>query len=1072
MDRTLIDRSPSNPRNADHRRPNLFLLVVFLLLAAGITLAGYFYYRKIVETERSETGHSLTAIANLKVAQIEAWRQERLGDARMIAENPLLRDELEAILQDRLAPARRGEAVQWMRSLIRAYHYKAVMLFDSRLNRILLEPQHPILSESTDWEIARRTMREGRIILSDLYRVEPSGSIHMDLAIPIPAAPENHGIIGTLVIRIDPRNFLYPLIQTWPEPSASAESLLIRREGESVLFLNDLRHRRDSALRLRLPLSRSGLPAAEAVLGRSGVIEGVDYRGVPVMAALRPVPNTSWFLISKVDSEEVFAPLRERTFLVWALAIALVIACGAGLGIVNGRQAAAIHRRQEEEMAEYRRQLEQTISETTILFRKVLETLPVGLYLADREGRIISSNPAGHRIWADTKLVGLDRYSEYKAWRIDTGERLSDETWALARAIRRGETSLDEVLEIESFDGTRKIILNSAVPVYDDQRAMLGAFVVIQDITERFRMQRQMEATNALLNLFVHTASRAEYLRRSLELVERWAGVECAGFRVFDPAGQAQEEPFRGFDPEFWRRSSPHVGRAECCACLKALLDRAGDSNSLGMTPGGSIWIDNLDSESGRAFLAGQSGTPCPCLEYGYRGLAIVPIRTPERVAGTLHLASREAGKPTAQSVQLVESLSPILAEAVQRFEIGEELQQHRDKLEELVRLRTRELEAANDQLRREIVERKRMETELLEMERLRILADSRKEWQETFDAITDLVSIHDTDFVVRKANRAFLDHFGLAPEEVARRRCFELFHEGSCPVDGCPQCAPATAAGPASREVADPKTGRVFLVSTYPFHRADGQPGGIIHIARDVTEQKDREMKLILSERLASLGQMAAGIAHEINNPLATIGTCAEGLLRRLREGREDPALLKDYLVIIEEEVRRCQAITNGMLSFVRHDGGDRMPLDVRQLIDKTLALVGFQGRLRNVKVVLDLGSEPLRVRANEGGLRQVLLALVVNALDAMEDSGTLTLFAATVDGRVTLRVRDTGPGIPTPLLHRIFDLFFTTKSARGGTGLGLPIAHKIARENGGDLTVSSAPGSGATFTVTLPAI
>jgi PAS domain S-box-containing protein len=722
-------------------------------------------------------------------------------------------------------------------------------------------------------------------------------------------------------------------------------------------------------------------------------------------------------------------------------------------------------------MADYRRQLEQTISETNILFRKVLETLPVGLYLADRNGRIISSNPAGHRIWADTKLVGLDRYNEYKAWRADTGERLTDETWALARAIGQGETSLDEVLEIEAFDGTRKVILNSAVPVYDDLQVMLGAFVVIQDITERFRMQRHLEATNTLLNLFVHAASRADYLNQSLELISGWTGADGVGFRVFDAAGNIREEPFRGFDPEFWRLSSPGGGRAGCCSCLEDLLGQREGPGSHWLTPQGSVWIDNLDSESARSLVAGPEKVSCPCLEYGYRGLAIVPIRTPERVAGTLHLVSRETGKPTAQSVQLAESLAPILAEAIQRFEIGEELQQHRDKLEELVQLRTRELEAANDRLRREIVERERMEKELLEMERLRILADSRKEWQETFDAITDLVSIHDSEFVVRKANRAFLDHFGLTPGDVSRHRCYELFHEGDCPIDGCPQCTHVNGAGPASREVADPKTGRVFHVSTYPFHGADGEPGGVIHIARDVTEQKDREIKMILSERLASLGQMAAGIAHEINNPLATIGTCAEGLLRRLTEGREDPALMRDYLGIIEEEVRRCQVITNGMLSFVRQDSGSRALLDVHELIDKTLALVGFQGRLQHVEVVRNFGSAPLRVRANEGGLRQVLLALVVNALDAMGDRGTLTLSTSASDGEVRISVRDSGPGIPPALLHRIFDLFFTTKSARGGTGLGLPIAHKIARENGGDLAVSSTPGQGATFTVIVPA-
>jgi PAS domain S-box-containing protein len=923
------------------RRQNLFLFLVFLLLSAGISLTGYFYFRKIEENQRRETGHTLTAIADLKVAQITAWRRERLGDAQVVAENRLLREDLAACLQGRLSASRQDDAVQWMRSLSRAYGYSAAMLFDSNVRPAIIVPGQPGLPESTDIEIARRVMRERRVFLSDLYQTDRAGQIHMDLAIPILAtAPGDSPAIGALVIRIDPQNFIYPLIQGWPEPSASAESLLVRRDGDTVLFLNDLRHRKDSALRFRHPMNQAQRPAVQAVLGRTGIMEGIDYRGVQVMAALQPVPGTPWFLVCKVDAEEVFVPLRERSFLLLALAVVLVLACGAGLGIVNSRQTTLIYRRQEEQMAEYRRRLEQTISET-----------------------------------------------------------------------------------------------------------------------------------NALLKLFVHAASREEYLRQSLELIGGWVGAESVGFRVFDAAGQVREEPFRGFDPEFWRLSSPHRGRADCCSCLQELLAGYKNAGSRWLTSGGSLRIDDLESETARSFLGGVPGTPCSCREYGYRGLAIVPIRTQERVAGTLHLASREAGEPTAESVQLLENLAPILAEAIVRFEIGEELQQHRDHLEEMIQLRTRELATANDQLRREIVERERMEKELLELERLRILADSRKEWQETFDAITDLISIHDTDFVVRKANRAFLDHFGLSAEDVTRHHCYELFHEGACPVEGCPQCTQPAAANPVSREVADPKTGRVFLVSTYPLRRAQGEPGGLIHIARDVTGQKDQEMKMILSERLASLGQMAAGIAHEINNPLATIGTCAEGLLRRLTEGREDPALLRDYLGIIEEEVRRCQTITSGMLSFVRQDRGNRAPLDVHELIDKTLALVGYQGRLRDVEVVRDFDDAPLRVRASEGGLRQVLLTLVVNALDAMEDRGTLTVSAASTDGKVRISVRDTGPGVAPALQNRIFDLFFTTKSGRGGTGLGLPIAHKIARENGGEISVTSSPGQGATFTLILPA-
>jgi two-component system NtrC family sensor kinase len=158
-------------------------------------------------------------------------------------------------------------------------------------------------------------------------------------------------------------------------------------------------------------------------------------------------------------------------------------------------------------------------------------------------------------------------------------------------------------------------------------------------------------------------------------------------------------------------------------------------------------------------------------------------------------------------------------------------------------------------------------------------------------------------------------------------------------------------------------------------------------------------------------------------------------------------------------------------MLTFVRQPGEGKSRLIVHDLIDKTLALIGHQGRLRDIQVIRDFGEDVTGVWANEGGVRQVLLALIINALDAMEDKGTLTIATAPEEEKkIQITIRDSGPGIPPESLPRIFDLFFTTKSSRGGTGLGLAIAHEIVRENQGEIRVVSPPGEGAIFTVILP--
>ena len=244
--------------------------------------------------------------------------------------------------------------------------------------------------------------------------------------------------------------------------------------------------------------------------------------------------------------------------------------------------------------------------------------------------------------------------------------------------------------------------------------------------------------------------------------------------------------------------------------------------------------------------------------------------------------------------------------------------------------------------------------------------------------------------------------------------------------------------------------------------------PVRMLGTVQDITDKKEKEMQLILSERLAALGQMASGVAHEINNPLATVAACAEGLMNRIRQEQFNRELFENYLKIIDDEVARCKAITTSMLSFVRKTSYEKRDVDVNFLVNKTLEIVNFQGRLKDVEVRKEYDGM-LIAHGSEGELRQVLLIIILNALDAMEDRGVLTIATGAEDNRVFVEISDTGPGIDPELRQRIFDSFFTTKSEKGGIGLGLSIAYKIVKDHNGDILVSSN-GVGTTFRVVLP--
>ena len=250
-------------------------------------------------------------------------------------------------------------------------------------------------------------------------------------------------------------------------------------------------------------------------------------------------------------------------------------------------------------------------------------------------------------------------------------------------------------------------------------------------------------------------------------------------------------------------------------------------------------------------------------------------------------------------------------------------------------------------------------------------------------------------------------------------------------------------------------------------------QQQGVLEVLNETLEQKveEGEKRLIMSERLAALGEISSGIAHEINNPLATIAGCAEGLLAKVSKAHFEPDLFASYLNIIREEVIRCRSITTSMLSFVRKTSYEKNMINVNEAIDKTLEIIGYQGRLRGIEVIRNYEDPVPAVPGSAGELRQVLVIIISNALDAMEERGAITLATRKEDGFVVIRISDDGPGIPEEARSRIFEAFFTTKSEFGGTGLGLAIARKIVENHNGRIEVMPEPGCGATFEVRLPA-
>ncbi len=367
----------------------------------------------------------------------------------------------------------------------------------------------------------------------------------------------------------------------------------------------------------------------------------------------------------------------------------------------------------------------------------------------------------------------------------------------------------------------------------------------------------------------------------------------------------------------------------------------------------------------------------------------------------------------------------------------------------------------------------KKLEERVRELERLvEIISRGKYQWESTFDAITSPVQIVNKDFVVERANIAFAEHCGMDITHIPGKVCYVVLADRDAPCEGCPLMAALKGDARQSAVLGHRARQREFEASAYPLVlRGDGRDGAVMHY-RDITEERRLQQEVIQQEKMAAIGILAGGVAHEINNPLGGILAFTQLLMRDAREQANDD-LIAD-LKEIENAAVRCKKIVSDLLDFSRFSKDKEVvDLEVGDLLQNVLPFIRSEIKSLNVDLDLKVSEGLPYVRGIPDRLQQVFLNLMTNACHAMPKGGTLTIEArpSKDQSKVVVVVQDTGKGMPPEILDRIFDPFFTTKQPGRGTGLGLSISYRIVKEHEGMIEVESKVGKGTKFTVTLPA-
>lgn len=345
----------------------------------------------------------------------------------------------------------------------------------------------------------------------------------------------------------------------------------------------------------------------------------------------------------------------------------------------------------------------------------------------------------------------------------------------------------------------------------------------------------------------------------------------------------------------------------------------------------------------------------------------------------------------------------------------------------------------------------------------------AKREWEQTFKAVLGQIYLIDSKYNILRVNNE-ID--GVPPGDIVGKKCHEVFPFCNRACHECPVETAFRMKQSILKEINIPHLNQILNINVYPVFNENNEPYSIVVYIRDVTAKRQIQAQLFHSAKLAAIGEMAAGVAHELNNPLTAIIGNASVLLRITKHGEKAFKLLED----VKHCGQRCKRIIQNLLTFARQDNYSLEPLDINQVVTNSLSLVAYQIQKSNIYIKVNPGKNLPPIMGNKQQLEQVIINFLLNARDALDNTKNRKIIITTRiieyenKAAIEVAVFDNGEGIEAKNLEHIFNPFFTTKNSTKGTGLGLSVSLGIAETHRGTIKVRSKPGNGSTFSLILP--
>jgi|GEM_PF-297920 len=1008
------------------RRSESTLLLVFVMLAGGIVAAGYFYFASYQARFRGEVERELSSITDLKVSQLVQYRRERLGDASVFLGNTTFAMLVARVLDQPSNRRARARLEVWVGQYESVYQYDRITLLDSRGTDVVSVPEGSVPVASVIRSRVPEVLGSRQVVIHDFHRNENDGRVYLTMMVPIFGGGDGRRPLGVLVLRIDPEEYLYPFIKRWPTPSATAESLLVRRDGNDVLFLNDLQFAPNAALSLRIPLDRQEVPAVKAVLGQQGIVEGVDYRGVPVIADVRPVPDSPWFVVAREDLAEAYLPLRERIWTTVVLVSVLLVGAGASVWGVWRQQRSRFYRERYE--AERDRVWLQDVVARSLNEVYVFDPDTLGFSFANAG----ACRNIGYTTAELTRLTPLDLKPEF-----------TEETFrAMLRPLLTGERDVLVFDTVHRRKDASEYPVEVHLQLVESGKGMVF-LALVNDITERKHAQLALQRQRNLYDMLAQTnqviarcKGRDQLFAESCRIAVdngrfsfAWIGVADAKARLVLPVVKYGEDAGYVSELRVWVDPSEGASRGPTGSAFRT--GRHAVANDFHADPAVAPW-----------HAAAQRA--------GVRASAAFPIHERGVVVGTISLYAGEVGLFTPDVLATLDEMVNDISLALDNFALEadrasavEALRQSESRYRDLVE-NSQDLICTHDMQGTPL---------LFNDAAVRLTGYPR-------DTLLRMNLAELIDGTTREQFAAYLTALrehghvsGVIRMHTAAGELRSWEYDSVLREDG--------AAGPIVRVMAHDVTDRLNAER----------------------ERRALEVQLRSAQKMEALGTLSGGIAHDFNNILgAIIGNVA---LAQQDVGADHPAV--ESLEEIRKASLRAKELVQRILTFGRQQPQPQTVIALRPVVEEAVLLL--RAILPSgIELATAFDRETPTALADPTDIHQILINLCTNAWQAMDGQAgriEIALDGVTLDSEAAaghpdlrpgryarLSVIDAGSGMDAATLERMFEPFFTTKSVGQGTGLGLSVVHGIVKAHGGAIIATSKPGIGTTIRVYFPAV